>query len=46
MSSDDPYVYPGTNVLKNLLNERDKSKLDRREQFVTPRAIIDLSEIR
>ena len=43
MSSDDPYVYPGTNVPKNLFNERDKSKLDKREQFVTTRAIIDLS---
>ena len=32
----------GTNVLKNLFNERDKSKLDTREQIVTSIALDDL----
>jgi cell filamentation protein len=42
MSHGDPYVYPGTNVLKNLFNERDKSKLDTREQILTSIALDDL----
>jgi len=42
MSNGDPYVYPGTNVLKNLFNERDKSRLDEKEQRVTFRAMKEL----
>jgi cell filamentation protein, protein adenylyltransferase len=36
--SDDPYVYPGTNVLKNKLGIRDAEELDRAERkFATQR---------
>ena len=36
--SDDPYVYPGTNLLRNKLNLRDAVLLDRYErELVTDR---------
>lgn len=32
--SDDPYVYPGTNVLRNKLNIRDAGQLDKAERLL------------
>ncbi len=31
----DPYVYPGSSVLKNLLDERDRNRLERQEYQLT-----------
>jgi len=31
----DPYVYPSTTILKNLLDERDRSRLERKEYQLT-----------
>jgi fido (protein-threonine AMPylation protein) len=42
MSDTDPYVYPGTDVLKNAFNERDKGALNRKELAVTSTAIDEL----
>jgi cell filamentation protein len=34
-ATDDPYCYPGTSVLKNLLDLRTQAELDRFEAFIT-----------
>jgi cell filamentation protein len=52
--SDDPYVYPGTRVLRNRLNLRDADDLDRIERLHTsnrmlepiPRGNFDLDHLR
>jgi cell filamentation protein len=41
-SARDPYVYPGTNVLKNLEDLRDQKALDRFEADAVAVSIIDL----
>lgn len=40
----DPYVYPGTTVLRNLLNERNQRELDRREYKLTYYRRLELDE--
>lgn len=42
MSGIDPYVYPGTDVLKNFQNERDPERLSEKEKFITLEALEDL----
>ena len=52
--SDDPYVYPGTRILRNRLNLRDAHDLDRIERLHTsnrvlepiPRGNFDLNHLR
>ena len=34
-AADDPYCYPGTSVLKNLIDLRTQDELDRFEAFIT-----------
>ena len=38
----DPYVYPGTNVLRNLRDIRDPERLSKAEAIATSRRIIEL----
>jgi cell filamentation protein len=38
----DPYVYPGTNVLRNLRDIRDPEQLDRFEAIATARRLAEL----
>jgi cell filamentation protein len=40
----DPYVYPGTNVLRNLLNLRDADELSRAEAIATALRIYELQD--
>jgi cell filamentation protein len=52
--SDDPYCYPGTNILRNLLGFRSQSELDRAERLLvqlriqqgTPSGNFDLDHLR
>lgn len=39
----DPYVYPGTNVLRNLRDIRDAEKLSKAEGIATARRIVELA---
>jgi len=39
----DPYVYPGTNILKNLRNIRDPDRLDEFEAEATSRRLFQLA---
>lgn len=41
----DPYVYPGTDVLKNLLGVRDSQRLSMAEAIATARRIIELGAV-
>ena len=43
MTSMDPYVYPGTNVLRNLRDIRDPAQLSETESIATGRRIIELT---
>jgi hypothetical protein len=38
----DPYVYPGTNVLRSLRDIRDADQLNKFEAIATTRRIVDL----
>jgi cell filamentation protein len=40
----DPYAYPGTNVLRNRLNLRDASELERQEAILTAARLMELAE--
>ena len=42
----DPYVYPGTNVLKNLRDIRDQDELSQVEAIATTRRTIELENVR
>ena len=54
MSADDPYVYPGTSVLRNRLNTQDPDFLDKQERALValrmrrdiPRGAFDLTHLR
>jgi fido (protein-threonine AMPylation protein) len=42
----DPYVYPGTNVLKNLQDIRDPDRLSKFEMDMTTRRLGELTQER
>ena len=44
MSADDPYVYEGTDVLRNRADIRDPVALAEREQFVSFRALVQMQK--
>ncbi|MFF0818373.1 Fic/DOC family protein [Rhodococcus sp. NPDC003318] len=43
MSADDPYVYPGTNVLRNKFGIRDEARLDKRVAVISAARLAELA---